>query len=350
MSERRETLLRLVQDETGRITDVKVEQQPVPAPKLLTVIELRPETKETYLNNLTEGSVVDWGDGERSVVSADEAAEEVVRHTYADTSTTNRVVTIDGVIDRTEESGVSAFDPYALVAIQSLGELRGEAKDLFLDCCLRTIPQGLFDHLTAVTDFSECFARCHGLRSIPEGLFANCTAVTDFSRCFQECSSLNSIPEGLFANCTAVTDFSYCFERCSDLTSVPEGLFANCTAVTDFSYCFSFCYKLTSIPEGLFTNCTAATNFFNCFGNCSSLTAIPAGVFDNCTAVTDFGHCFNSCSSLTGETPYTMVNGKKVKLWERSTENGFSKVTEHNYCFRLSTGLSDYEEIPDGWK
>lgn len=33
MSEKRETILRLLQDETGRITDVKVEQQPVPAPK-----------------------------------------------------------------------------------------------------------------------------------------------------------------------------------------------------------------------------------------------------------------------------------------------------------------------------
>lgn len=33
MSEKRETILRLLQDETGRILDVKVEQQPVPAPK-----------------------------------------------------------------------------------------------------------------------------------------------------------------------------------------------------------------------------------------------------------------------------------------------------------------------------
>lgn len=33
MSEKRETILRLLQDETGRITDVKVEQQPVPAPE-----------------------------------------------------------------------------------------------------------------------------------------------------------------------------------------------------------------------------------------------------------------------------------------------------------------------------
>lgn len=33
MSEKRETILRLVQDEAGRILDVKVEQQPVPVPK-----------------------------------------------------------------------------------------------------------------------------------------------------------------------------------------------------------------------------------------------------------------------------------------------------------------------------
>lgn len=33
MSEKRETILRLLQDKTGRILDVKVEQQPVPAPK-----------------------------------------------------------------------------------------------------------------------------------------------------------------------------------------------------------------------------------------------------------------------------------------------------------------------------
>jgi hypothetical protein len=33
MSEKRETILRLVQDKTGRITDVKVEQQPVPVPE-----------------------------------------------------------------------------------------------------------------------------------------------------------------------------------------------------------------------------------------------------------------------------------------------------------------------------
>lgn len=38
MSEKRETILRLLQDETGRITDVKVEQQPVPVPEYVLEI------------------------------------------------------------------------------------------------------------------------------------------------------------------------------------------------------------------------------------------------------------------------------------------------------------------------
>lgn len=46
MSERRETLLRLLQDETGRILDVKVEQQPAPEPKyVFEMEEYKPTTK-----------------------------------------------------------------------------------------------------------------------------------------------------------------------------------------------------------------------------------------------------------------------------------------------------------------
>lgn len=48
MSEKRETILRLVQDKTGRILDVKVEQQPVPVPEYVFELkEYKPITK-TY--------------------------------------------------------------------------------------------------------------------------------------------------------------------------------------------------------------------------------------------------------------------------------------------------------------
>lgn len=255
MSEKRETILRLLQDETGRILDVKIFQEMTPEKpetpeepetpeKPLTVIELKPDTEETALYNLTEGSVVDWGDGSKSVVTAEEAnLRQTVLHAYATTATANRVVTIDGVIDRRGEQAATAFDSNALIAVRTLGEVRGEASLLFAGC--------------------------------------------------------------------------------GNLTAIPAGLFDHCTAMTSFNYCF--------------------------YG-CSNLTAIPAGLFDHCTAVTDLSGCFKKCNNLTGETPYTMVDGKKVKLWERSPENGFAKVTSHESCFKDCPYLSDYAEIPSDWK
>ena len=52
MSEKRETILRLLQDETGRILDVKVEQQPAPEPKYVFDVA----HKESSSNHRTDGS------------------------------------------------------------------------------------------------------------------------------------------------------------------------------------------------------------------------------------------------------------------------------------------------------
>lgn len=170
----------------------------------------------TYLHDLTEGSVVDWGDGTKSTITAEQAKAKDVWHTYATTSTANRVVTIDGVIDRRGKQTESAFDVNALTVVRSIGKIMGEPTSLFFQC--------------------------------------------------------------------------------------------------------------------------------------GSLTAIHAGLFDHCTAATDFSVCFYGCSALTGETPYSMVDGKKIKLWERSPENGFAKVTSYINCFIGCEVLSDYAEIPAGWK
>ena len=142
----------------------------------------------------------------------------------------------------------------------------------------------------------------------------------------------------------------FLFSNCTGLTAVPEGLFANRPGVTSFEGCFYDCTGLTAIPAGLFANCPAVTSFKDCFGVCTGLTAVPEGLFANCPGVTSFEGCFYGCTGLTGETPYTMVDGKKIKLWERSPENGFTKVTSRVDCFGVCTGLSDYAEIPAGWK
>jgi hypothetical protein len=87
------------------------------------------------------------------------------------------------------------------------------------------------------------------------------------------------------------------------------------------------------------------------FLGCASLKEIPAGLFDGLTKITNFSNTFKSCTGLTGESPYTVVNGVKVHLYERADNTStFSKPTSTTSCFLDCTQLSDYEDIPTGWK
>ena len=216
---------------------------------------------------------------------------------------------------------------------------------------LTSIPTGLFDNCPNVTGFSETFRGCSSLTTIPAGLFDKCTKVTDFYWTFNRCSALTSIPAGLFDNCPSVTIFGYTFSGCSSLTTIPTGLFDNCTEVTIFQYTFGGCSALTAIPTGLFDNCTEVTSFKDTFSGCSALTTIPTGLFDNCTKVTDFLYTLYECTALTGESPYTLINGQKVHLYERKDyPDHFTAPTSTSYCFQNCTGLTDYAQMPADWK
>ena len=251
---------------------------------------------------------------------------------------------------------------------------------------ITSIPEGLFDDNIKVTDFLGTFNACYGLTSIPAGLFKNCTEVTSFSTTFQDCAGLTSIPEGLFDNntkvtnfgstfwgtyiteipaglfdsFTEVTDFGYTFAFCEALTSIPEGLFDKCVKVESFGSTFQDCTGLASIPEGLFDKCTEVTNFRGTFANCEGLTSIPTGLFDYNTKVTQFAGTyingtFSGCTALTGESPYTIINvngeDKKVHLYERSQYPEYFTAPEYyGKTYYKCTGLTDYANIPSGWK
>ena len=214
---------------------------------------------------------------------------------------------------------------------------------------LTNIPENLFSHNTAVTDFSSTFSKCIGLTSIPDNLFQYNTAVTYFSNTFQYCSGLTSIPENLFSHNTAVTNFSATFYFCNGLTSIPESLFSNNTAVTAFSNTFNQCSGLTSIPTNLFSNNTAVTNFSFAFNYCSGLTSIPANLFSNNTKVTDFSYTFQNCRGLTGTVP-TDTDGTPIYNRSGEGKEGYAVVTNYYYCFANCTGLTDYNSIPEDWK
>lgn len=247
-----------------------------------------------------------------------------------------------------------------------------------------------------VTAFFDTFFGCTSLTSIPEDLFANNPNVISFGytpvellcdwwrfendsdfndnaswdlgfpTLFGECGSLTAIPEKLFANNTEVRHFGMVFTSCAGITSIPEKLFANNTKVrhfgempeniSDLGYAgvlSSVFYgtEITSIPEKLFANNPNVTSFIFVFAECASLQSIPAGLFDNNRRATEFWGTFNVCGSLTGESPYTMIDGQKVHLYERQNHpTHFTTPTEHWNCFFDCISLSDYAQIPSDWK
>jgi len=135
------------------------------------------------------------------------------------------------------------------------------------------------------------------------------------------------------------------------LKSIPTGLFAHNKEVTDFSVTFFDCSSLTSIPENLFANCPKVTDFSETFYGCWALKFISTALFDNNQKVTSFSETFDDCSALTGESPYTMIEGKKVHLYERADyPKHFTTPTDFWKCFYDCTGLTDYNQIPSDWK
>ena len=179
--------------------------------------------------------------------------------------------------------------------------------------------------------------------------------LTDFSDAFLGCTLLTAIPKNLFAHNPAVTSFQGTFSACSALTAIPENLFASNPAVTDFGSTFSNCSALATIPEKLFANCPKVTSFSRTFLACKTLKSVPAGLFDNNRKVTDFGSrfygLFHNCSALTGESPYTVIDGQKVHLYERANypEHFTAPSNVHN-TFRECYNLTDYNQIPSNWK
>ena len=216
---------------------------------------------------------------------------------------------------------------------------------------LINLPGSLFANCNKVTDFSHVFADCKALATIPETLFSSCPSVKMFTDSFGGCASLKNIPERLFANNTDVTNFISTFKSTS-IEYVPEDLFKNCTKVDDFSSLFYNCKQLTSVPAGLFRNCPDVTSFSQSF-YVSSLTIIPVNIFDGNRRVTNFSHVFAQCE-ISGESPYTIINGEKVHLYERVNypEYFITPTSYTNALYPYSGGNNwiDADKIPTAWK
>lgn len=307
----------------------------------------------------------------------------------------------------------NAFE--SCTALQTVGVLFGQSTAavkcdfLFSKCAaLKSIPEGMFDGLSNASTFDQAFVNCSALETIPAGMFKNNVNVTTLTKCFQNCTSLKAVPAQmfgtstktktlsyLFSGCTALesiapdafsglkaasTTFMYAFEDCSSLKEIPDGLlkdnstvstwtgmFRNCTALrkvgsnvfncagsTTFGSIFYGCTALEEIGENLLVNAGRLTGITSLFRDCSSLKSVPVNIFDECTKLKTVTSAFSGCSSLTGESPYTVIDGKKYHLYDRTPENsaasGLTALTSTAGCFKGCTQLTDYAQMPDVWK
>ena len=222
----------------------------------------------------------------------------------------------------------------------------------FAECPrLTTISEHLFDYARSATSFQGTFSNCHRLALIPGNLFRQATAARSFNWLFYNCKSLTTVPEDLFVKCNEVEFFRYAFYDCESLREVPSGLFNGNPKVTDFFGLFRGCRALASVPEGIFDSNIEVTNVGQLFCDCSALVTIPSTLFDHQQRLMNFSWMFTNCNELRTESPWTLVDGEKVHLYERHLHPDiFVFPMYHDSCFGGCGNLTDYSEIPDSWK
>lgn len=321
---------------------------------------------------------INWGDGSEKInVKGYVSSYSRVEHQYAKAGT--YIISISGIVDEfnSDDTGITDY----FKAVRSWGALQIKSlRNAFKGTSMTQIPLPEEPNLfTDVESISGAFEKMANLTIAPEGLFDTALNVTDASRLFYDCKALESIPENYFSNMTKLEDISNMFYNCQSLKQVPGGLFKSNTAVSSVTALFSYsglenipagffdfgenikmmitifagCEKLKEIPEGLFDNLPQITRFQSTFLNCTSLTSIPTALFDNCKKLNIIQYMFKGCTGLTGESPYTMVDGVKVHLYERNDHlDIFTKIPlkDAKGTFAECTGLSDYASMPDKYK
>ena len=135
-----------------------------------------------------------------------------------------------------------------------------------------------------------------------------------------------------------ITNCSQMFNNCLNLTTIPS-TFTLGNSVTNCSQMFFACSNLTVIPSTL-TIPNSVTNCSGMFGRCSSLTSDISNIWPsawNSNERINISDMFYNCSKIIGTVPAD-------KLWNSG------KTFNSSGCFTGCTSLTNYDEIPAGWK
>ncbi len=322
---------------------------------------------------------IDWGDGSQELVKrqVSTSSSDKVSHKYDVQTPTEFVVRISGVVPQLSSANIPVHSiievkQWGLTGLTSLdsafkgnqrlitiatdkagsfGQVNSFAS-MFYECVsLVSLPDGLLDSAENATSFASFCYGCTSLQYIPSGIFGHCKEVNTFASAFYGCSALRSIPSALFAGCSKVTTFDNAFRNCTLLKYIPSDVFQGCSSVTSFADTFVYCTSIESVPEGLFDDCPNVTSFYYTFWQCASLAEIPVSLFDKHRWIQRCQYLFSGCPKLQGESPYTMLNGNKVHLYERENYTDYFVVpVETLGCFGTCRKLTDYSSIPSTWR
>lgn len=351
--------------------------------------------------------LIDWGDGTTDRIARNLNGDDWAFHRYDDSGPKSYTVSVSGSVEALNSSNIPIS--YGIISIEQWGRLGLKSMEhAFVGCTRLTfLPPDKAGAFSNVTSFYGAFNECTKLRDISPDLFAYCGKVESFSSVFSGCTSLTRIPDRLFAGCSAAESMDAAFNNCSKLVSIPDGLFEGCTALRNVGWLFGYCSKLKQVPENLFNDCAELSSvescfawaglesvpgelfannpkisvFSSCFSGCP-LTEILGNVFASNKEAQSFSQCFYSCklkhipaelfdnnrkvtnfymtfygnptpqnddgSIIVSETPYSIIDGKKVHLYERKDYmDYFSMPIEYHGCFTRQDGFID--TIPESW-
>lgn len=298
-------------------------------------------------NNTNEG-YVNWGDGTPVEYIKNNAQ---FGHNYAAGTTGEIVVTFLG---RTGAFflGTQSFDQEAFK--QSLIKVditnadaacpSGMWRNAFWGCYYLVEVVGSFAGKPNIKNANSMFMNCWSLVSIPPQMFRGCPRLDDAGLCFR---FAYLIPTGdyMFADCPKLRDVHQAFSGARIPSAV--GACQNCPTLTSVVNLFTDCKSLTDVTD-VFKGCTNIQLAPRVFQNCDVLNP-PVNVFDDCKKAYNFKECYNNLPAATNESPYTLVNGQKVHLWERTPELGFALPIQYDFCFTNSPNFADYANIPEAW-
>lgn len=302
-------------------------------------------------NNTNEG-YVNWGDGTPvEYIKTD----GLFGHNYAAGTTGEVVVTFigrTGAFFLGDQSSDQEAFKNSLIKVDITNAdaacPSGMWRNAFYKCSYLVEVVGSFAGKPNIKNCSSMFVTCIRLKSVPEQMFRWCPRLLTVSRIFSYCRALKTKMDYMFADCPALNSVEYSLFEAFEVQSA-VGILSNSLAITNADFMFMKCKALTDVTDmffgGEYTKLTSAIGiFYDC-----PLLNVPSSVFDLAKRIIKFKNALALNPSATNESPYTVVNGQKIHLWERTVALGFAVPTVYELCFTDSPNFADYANIPETW-